>query len=1176
MHTDSLRFCVRRCAAIFLGLSCLVMGSIAQRATLHVQVPVLPAGSVDQGAIPGTAPVQFTVYVQPTADRLTALKAYLSAVQTTGNPAYHVWLTPEQFGQQFGATSEQIARINTWAAANGLTVSSGSSSGLSVTVVGTASQVETAISTGLHSVAIAGTQYIANTAAPAISSSVATDVLALGGLSTLPSSHAVAFGTSAGTILAIDPLSELTSIVAANSSRVVSMTSTTCAGDSDAATQAATQLALQQASAQGITVLASSGCGVAGSSSFPASLSEVTSVALKPGLASPVSASLTELRPSWQHAPGLSADDFRHEPDLTATDLAAFVKTISSILATMPANADGSPARLGNINTTLYNLGPMPGLYTQPDHAAAGTWEENTGLGLVDLDKLAKFYPRGSLATDVSISLDNYSQTHGSNITFTTVVKDISGQGNGAVPSGTVTFNVKPYGALGPATLNNGTATYTTNVLPGGAYTVTASYSGDATYAAKTSTVTDNFTIEPESATLSATEAAAVPIGSDATLAVTVKSASGVGTPTGKVNVIPSGTSDTNTYTGTLSGSGGTAVAQVLVPGVQAGSDVFLISCDGTDPSFTCPTQRVTANFLKATPAVTLTYSPTSPNSGDTVAFQAAIAAAGNNAASPTGNVNFLNNGAIFGAGTVSGGVATLTTNAYAYSASGNNFSASYGGDNNYNSNSSTTTVTSGTIPTTTVVNATPNSVPVGGQVTLTATVSPNQTSANAIGGSVSFVIGTTTLCTGTLANGIATCTATLGARGAYSPIEANYSGDTHFASSTSGSQYASVEVVSGTTTTTIAATPSSPTAGQSVTYTATVKNTNGSATAFPFTGAVAFYVNGTAVGSPTITNGQATYTATLGSAATTVYAMYSGDGNWAASTSPTLSFNSTSTTTGTGSVTTLTSSTSSALVGANIVLTATIAQATAGTSGSALSGSVTFQDLYNSQSTTLGTIGVSSNGPGAGYAQISTTGLKRGTHVITAVYSGNSSYSTSTSVALTISITDADLTFSPASISLTAGSSAATTATVTAYAGFTGQVTLACVPPAGTGITCSFNPSTLTNSGTSVLTVITTAQHADNQKINFGKAAGGVAFAGLFLALCLPSSRGRRPLLLACLVTIGLLGSVGCTNIINGANGQQLTSGTPSGTQYLTVTATASDGKTSTTHTQQFQVTVQ
>ena len=1141
-----------------------------------MQVPVLPAGAVDEGQVSRTATEQITLNLAPPADRVAALQQYLEAVQNASDPAYHVWLTPSQFGQQFGASQDQLTRVGSWASANGLVVSSITASKSSVTLSGTAAQMEAALAPGLHSLELAGTRYVANTNVPTLPSELSADVSAISGLSTLPNAHPVTFAASTGTVVADDPLTTLGTLVNSDASRVVSMTSTSCVEDLDAATRSAMQLALQQAAVQGMTVLATSSCGARGSASFPAALSEVTAVALQLGIASPGNPALTELRPSWQSAPGLPADAFRHEPDVTTTDIAAFVKTMNSILAKMPAAADGTLARLGNINATLYSLGPMPGLYTQPDHAAAGTWEAATGLGLIDLDKLAQFFPRGSLATDVSISLDSYFVTHGSNVTFMSTVKDISGQGNGAVPSGTVTFNVTPGGSLGPATLNNGTATYTTNALPGGTYSVTASYSGDSTYAAKNSTVTDTFTIGPENATLNAAAVTSVPIGSSATVTVTVKSPSGVGTPTGKVTVLPSGTSDTNTYTGTLSGSGGTAVAQVLVPGVQAGNDVFLISCDGSDPSFSCPTQRVTVSFLKATPAVTITNSPTSPNSGDTVTFQANIVGAGNNAAAPTGNVNFLNNGVVFGAGTVSGGVATLTTNNYAYSASGNTFSASYGGDNNYNSNSSTTTTTSGTIATTTVVSATPGSVPVGGQATLTATVSPNQTSPNSLGGMVAFVAGTTTLCSGTVANGVATCIATLGSRGAYSPIEANYSGDTHFAASTSGAQYASIQVVSGTTATTLTASPSAPTAGQSVTFTATVKNTNGSATAFPLTGNVAFYVNGAATASSTLTNGQATYTTTLGSAAESVYAVYSGDSNWTGSTSSTLSYNSSSSSTGTAtSNTTLTSSTTLALVGSNVILTATIAQPAGGTGSAPLSGSVTFFDNYNGQSSPLATIGVSSNGPGAGYAQTSTTGLKRGTHVITAVYSGNSSYSTSASAAVTVYITDADVTFAPPSISLTAGTSASTTATVTAYTGFIGQVTLSCTPPPGAAITCSFNPATITNSGTSTLTITTTAQHAENKQLLLREAAGGAALAGLLFTFCLPGLRRRRPVLLVFLLSLGLFSTLGCTNIINGSSGQVLASGTPSGTQYLTISVTASDGKTTTTHTQQFAVTV-
>lgn len=1177
MNTDSLRSCARRSAALFLGLSCITLGSLAQQVPLRAQVPVLPAGAVDQGQLAPNTPVQVTLHLQPPADRINALKNYLVAVQTPGDPAFHQWLTPVQFGEQFGVTQAQVMRLKTWAKEEGVSSAPLSASRTSVTVSGTAAAIEAALAPALHSVVANGATYITNTVVPTLPATLHDDVIAVSGLSTVPSEHPTTIAAASGTDVSNDALSTLTSLVDANSTRLIAVSSTACAEQVDEGTQAATQLRLQQASLQGITVLAGGGCATQGSASFPSSLSEVTAVAIQPGLTAPVSAALSELRPVWQIAPGLPANGLRQAPDLTTSDLAALANTVKSILARVPAQADGTPGRLGNINATLYKLGPMPGLYTQPDKVAAGTWEATTGLGLVDLDNLAKFFPLGALSTDVSISLDNYFVTHGTNLTFTSVVKDISGQGNGAVPSGTITFNVTPGGALGPVALKNGTATLTTNALPGGTYSVTASYSGDANYAAKTSSVTDTFTIGPENATLTASQVASVPIGSSATLAVTVKSPSGVGTPTGKVNALPSGTPDTNTYTGTLSGANGTAVAQVLLPGVQAGSDVFLITCDGSDPSFACPTQRVTVNFLKATPAVTISASPSNPNSGDTVTFQATIAAAGNNAAAPTGNVNFLNNGAIVGAGTVSGGVATLTTNAYAWSASGNTFSANYGGDNNYNSNSSTTTTTSGTIGTTTVVSASPGVVPIGGQITVTATVSPNQTSANTIGGTVTFVAGSATVCTAAVSNGIATCTGSVTTVGVYGPIVANYAGDSHFAASTSGTQSVSVQVVKGTTATTIAATPANPSAGQSVTYTATVKNTNGSATAFPLSGVVTFYVNGAAVGAPTLTNGQATYTATLGSATTAVYAVYSGDGNWEASTSSTLNLNSAGTTTGSGSsATTLTASTTFTLTGSNVVFTATINQAAGGTNSSPLSGSVTFLDSYNGQSTPLGTFTVSSNGPGAGFASVSTTGLKRGTHVVTAVYSGNGSYSTSTSAAVTVNITDADVTFSPATVTVAAGSSASTTATVTAYSGFTGQVTLTCTPPAGTGITCSFNPATLNNAGTSTLTVITTAQHSALEEPQFGKAIGHIALAGLIVVFCLPNARKRRAALFVALLSVATFGALGCTNIINGGNGGKLAGGTPSGTQYLTITATVSDGKTNVSHSQQFQVTVQ
>ena len=84
MNIVQLRSRVRRSAALALGFLCTAGAVEAQRAALQVQVPVLPASATDQGQVPQAAAEQFTLYLQPSADRVTALKAFLVAVQTPG------------------------------------------------------------------------------------------------------------------------------------------------------------------------------------------------------------------------------------------------------------------------------------------------------------------------------------------------------------------------------------------------------------------------------------------------------------------------------------------------------------------------------------------------------------------------------------------------------------------------------------------------------------------------------------------------------------------------------------------------------------------------------------------------------------------------------------------------------------------------------------------------------------------------------------------------------------------------------------------------------------------------------------------------------------------------------------------------------------------------------------
>src|SRR6202012_4184012 len=105
--------------------------------------------------------------------------------------------------------------------------------------------------------------------------------------------------------------------------------------------------------------------------------------------------------------------------------------------------------RLGNINATLYQLAPIPKLFSHADGAPAGTWEGTTGLGLVDLATLLKVYPRGAFTVTVSGSATNYAPTHGQATTLISTVMDASGMAGSTVPTGTISFALSNGTALG-------------------------------------------------------------------------------------------------------------------------------------------------------------------------------------------------------------------------------------------------------------------------------------------------------------------------------------------------------------------------------------------------------------------------------------------------------------------------------------------------------------------------------------------------------------------------------------------------------------------------------------------------------------------------------------------------------------------------------------------------------
>jgi hypothetical protein len=277
--------------------------------------------------------------------------------------------------------------------------------------------------------------------------------------------------------------------------------------------------------------------------------------------------------------------------------------------------------------------------------------------------------------------------------------------------------------------------------------------------------------------------------------------------------------------------------------------------------------------------------------------------------------------------------------------------------------------------PTTTGVTSSLNPSMSGNNVTFTATVSPA-----AATGSVQFFDGATSLGSVALSGGVAAMMTSTLSVGSHS-ITAVYSGDSSYATSTSGALTQVVNGVVVSTTTSLSSSPNPSTFGQSVSLVATVKPTSGTTTP---TGSVTFMDGATALGTRALnSSGVATLaTTSLGAGPHSITAQYGGDSTDSVSSSNTVS----QTVNKANTTTKLTSSRNPSSSGQSVTFTATI-------SPSGATGTVQF---FNG-GVSLGTAAVTN-----GKATLTTSSLSTGTHSITAQYSGDGNYNGSTSGVLT------------------------------------------------------------------------------------------------------------------------------------------------------------------------------
>jgi uncharacterized protein (TIGR03437 family) len=185
-----------RSAALAICASCLltlaanaqqdrIVGRINNNATvvLRGHVPLRARRAVDQGPVAASFPLpSVTMYLAPSASQQASLRQLLAAQKNPSSPSFHKWLTPEQYGDQFSVSQNDIGRITAWLQSQGLQLERVARSRTWVRFSGNAAQVGAALHTQIDQYSEDGKLHYSNAADPSIPAALSGIVLEFGGL----------------------------------------------------------------------------------------------------------------------------------------------------------------------------------------------------------------------------------------------------------------------------------------------------------------------------------------------------------------------------------------------------------------------------------------------------------------------------------------------------------------------------------------------------------------------------------------------------------------------------------------------------------------------------------------------------------------------------------------------------------------------------------------------------------------------------------------------------------------------------------------------------------------------------------------------------------------------------------------------------------------------------------
>jgi len=166
-------------------------------AVLKGNVHPLARAEFDQGAVSDGQPLhRMLLLLQRGAEQEAALQKLLDDQQNKSSANYHAWLTPAQFGLQFGPADADIQTVTNWLQCHGFQITKVTAGRTVIEFSGNAAQVRSAFHTAIHKYLVNGEARMANSSDPQIPAALAPVVAGAVSLNNFPiKSHLLPLGT---------------------------------------------------------------------------------------------------------------------------------------------------------------------------------------------------------------------------------------------------------------------------------------------------------------------------------------------------------------------------------------------------------------------------------------------------------------------------------------------------------------------------------------------------------------------------------------------------------------------------------------------------------------------------------------------------------------------------------------------------------------------------------------------------------------------------------------------------------------------------------------------------------------------------------------------------------------------------------------------------------------------